>query len=86
MTPCANGAAAYVDAYRFHWEKTSIGFTVDGDWAFERYTYKVTNTDRKTGAISTDQGKGVNIFHHEPDGKWKVAIDSWNSSLPDGHP
>jgi ketosteroid isomerase-like protein len=29
-------AAGYVDAYSFKWEKTSLGFTVSGDWAFER--------------------------------------------------
>jgi ketosteroid isomerase-like protein len=75
-------AADYIGAYAFKWEKTSIGFTVAGDWAFERYAYKVANTDRKTGAVSTDQGKGVNVFHHDADGKWRVAIDGWSSSLP----
>lgn len=74
---------AYVDAYAFKWDKTSIGLTVSGDWAFERYAYKATNTDKKTGAVTTDEGKGVNVFHHDADGKWRVAIDSWNSSVSD---
>ena len=30
--------AEYFGATRTHWEKTSIGFVVNGDWAFERYT------------------------------------------------
>lgn len=75
-------AAGYVEAYRFNWDKTSIGFTVNGDWAFERYTYKATNTDKKTHAVSIDEGKGVNVYHHDADGKWRVAIDGWSSSLP----
>jgi ketosteroid isomerase-like protein len=41
--------AGYLDAYSTRWEKTSIGFTVSGDWAFERYTYRATDTERATG-------------------------------------
>lgn len=73
---------AYVAGHRAHWEKTSIGFTVEGDWAFERYTYKSTDTDRQTGNVTTDVGKGVTIFRRGPDGKWRVAVDSWSSNLP----
>jgi ketosteroid isomerase-like protein len=71
--------ASYFSAYQTRWEKTSIGFTVSGDWAFERYTYKSTDTDRKTGAVTTDVGKGINVFRREADGKWRVAIDGWSS-------
>ena len=28
----------YLGSARTHWEKTSIGFVVSGDWALERYT------------------------------------------------
>lgn len=73
--------AAYFGGYATQWQKTSIGFTVSGDWAFERYTYVSTDTDRKTGAVTTDRGKGINVFHHEPDGHWRVAIDGWSSDL-----
>jgi hypothetical protein len=65
-------------------EKTSIGFTVSGDWAFERYTYKSRDTDRKTGAVSTDAGKGINIFNHDADSRRRVAVDGSSSSLPAG--
>lgn len=71
--------ASYFAAYRTKWEKTSIGFTVSGDWAFERYTYKSTDTDKKTGAVTTDIGKGINVFRRGSDGKWRVAIDGWSS-------
>jgi ketosteroid isomerase-like protein len=70
---------AYFGADRTHWEKTSIGFVVSGDWAFERYTYKSTDTDKKTGAVAHDTGKGINIFRRGSDGRWRVAIDGWSS-------
>jgi ketosteroid isomerase-like protein len=76
--------AGYYGAYRTRWEKTSIGFTVSGDWAFERYTYKSTDTDRKTGAVTTDVGKGINVFRRGSDGKWRVAIDGWSSDKAQG--
>jgi ketosteroid isomerase-like protein len=74
--------AGYFDAYRTTWEKTSIGFTVIGDWAFERYEFKSTDVDKKTGAVTTDKGKGINIFRRGTDGKWRVAIDGWSSDIP----
>jgi len=77
--------ADYFGAYQTKWVKTSIGFTVSGDWAFERYTYASTDTDRKTGAVTTDKGKGINIYHHDADGRWRVAIDGWSSDLPAAH-
>jgi ketosteroid isomerase-like protein len=71
--------AGYFGAYRTQWQKTSIGFTVSGDWAFERYTYRSTDTDKTTGAVATDVGKGINVFRRGADGKWRVAIDGWSS-------
>ncbi len=75
----------YFGATRTHWEKTSIGFTVSGAWAFERYTYKSTDIDRKTGAVTNDTGKGINIFRRGRDGRWRVAIDGWSSDQPATH-
>ena len=74
--------AGYFGAYQTKWEKTSIGFTVNGDWAFERYTYKSTDTDKKTGEVITDIGKGINIYRRGADGKWRVSIDGWSSDKP----
>jgi ketosteroid isomerase-like protein len=74
--------AGYFGAYQTKWEKTSIGFTVNGDWAFERYIYKSSDTDKKTGAVTTDIGKGINVYRRGADGKWRVAIDGWSSDKP----
>jgi len=60
--------AEYFGATRTHWEKTSIGFVVSGDWAFERYAHRSTDTAKNTGAITTDTGKGINIFRRGSDG------------------
>jgi ketosteroid isomerase-like protein len=69
-------------AYRTRWEKTSISFTVSGDWAFERYSYKSKDVDKKTAVVTADRGKGINIFRRGADGKWRVAIDGWSSDVP----
>lgn len=69
----------YFGAYQTNWEKTSLGFTVAGDTAYERYTYQATDTDRKTGQVTASTGKGVNVFRKGQDGKWRVAIDGWSS-------
>ena len=41
-----------------------------------------TDVDKKTGAVTTDKGKGINIFRRGTDGKWRVAIDGWSSDIP----
>jgi ketosteroid isomerase-like protein len=74
--------ADYFDAYRTKWEKTSIGFTIIGDWAFERYTYISKDVEKKSGAVTSDHGKGINILRRGADGKWRVAIDGWSSDIP----
>jgi ketosteroid isomerase-like protein len=76
------GRRSSTDAYRTKWEKTSIGFTVIGDWAFERNEYRSTDVEKKTGAVTTYKGKGLNIFRRATDGKWRVAIDGWSSDIP----
>jgi ketosteroid isomerase-like protein len=76
-----NWVAGYFAASRTQWEKTSMGFTVTGDWAFERYTYQSKDVDRKSGRVTSDRGKGINIFRRGKDGKWRVAVDGWSSDI-----
>jgi len=75
-------SAAYLKAYTIHWDKTVTEFTMAGDWAFERYAYKEHDIPSGGGAAVTDTGKGLVIYHHDSDGKWRVARDAWNSDLP----
>jgi len=75
-------AQAYLKAYTIHWDKTSTDLTVAGDWAFELYSYREHDTPKGGGAAVTDTGKGLVIYHHDADGRWRVARDAWSSDLP----
>ncbi len=72
----------YFGAYGTVWKKTTLDFIVAGDWAFERYAYESTDTPKAGGPALTDKGKGLNVYHHDADGVWRVARDSWSSDLP----
>jgi len=43
---------------------------------------KAKDVEKKTGTVTTDRGKGVNIFRRGKDAKWRVAIDGWSSDMP----
>ena len=74
--------AGYFAAYATHWEKTTLEFVVSGDWAFERYAYWVVDTPRAGGDAVTDSGNGINIYHRDADGVWRVARDAWATDQP----
>lgn len=75
-------AAGYYDAFHTTWIKTSLEFVVNGDWAFEQYAYQSDDTEKATGKVYRDTGKGIIIYHHDADGVWRVARDAWNSDIP----
>ena len=50
---------AYLRAYKTHWDKPVQEFVVNGDWAFERYSYKSTDTPLAGGAVVEDTGWGL---------------------------
>jgi ketosteroid isomerase-like protein len=79
LRPWAEG---YVSAYTFRWEKTTLEFIIAGDWAIERYAYKSHDVPKAGGPAIDDVGKGINIYHHDADGRWRVARDAWSSDLP----
>jgi ketosteroid isomerase-like protein len=72
----------YVGAYTTHWDKTTLEFVIVGDWAFSRYAYKSHDVPKAGGPAIDDVGKGLNIYHHDADGRWRVARDAWSSDLP----
>ena len=72
----------YVKTFRTHWDKPVQEFVVDGNWAFERYSYKSTDTPLTGGAVVEDTGWGLVIYHHDADGKWRVARDAWGPDHP----
>ncbi len=67
----------YFDAVETSWEKTSLEFVVAGDWAFERYSYRVADLPRGGGDVSVETGNGINIYRLGADDVWRVARDAW---------
>ena len=72
----------YLKAYKTHWDKPVQEFIVNGDWAFERYSYKSSDTPLAGGADVQDTGWGLVSYHHDADGKWRVARDAWGPDHP----
>ena len=75
-------AQDYIGAYTTHWDKTLQEFKVAGEWAFERYSYKSTDNPKAGGAPVVDTGWGLVIYHHDADGKWRVARDAFATDTP----
>jgi tryptophan-rich sensory protein len=69
----------YLRTYHTHWDKPVQEFIVSGDWAFERYAYTSIDTPVQGGAPIVDTGWGLVIYHHDRDGRWRVARDAWGS-------
>jgi ketosteroid isomerase-like protein len=74
--------AHYLKAYHTHWDKPVQKFVVSGAWAFERYSYTSTDTPVAGGAPMVDTGWGLAVYHHDADGKWRVARHAWGSDRP----
>lgn len=72
----------YLKAFKTHWDKPVQEFVVNGDWAFERYSYKSTDTPLTGGAVVEDTGWGLVIYRRDSDGKWRVARDAWGPDHP----
>ena len=53
-----------------------------GDLAYVRGTYAMTITGPDGKPAGSDHGKYVEIRRRQPDGKWLIAVDIFNSDLP----
>lgn len=58
----------YFTAYKTHWDKPVQEFVVNGDCAFERYSYTSTDTPLDGGDPVVGTGWGLVIYHHDADG------------------
>lgn len=72
----------YYQAFKTHWDKTVDEFEVIGEWAFERYSWHSTDSSLADGTVYEDTGWGLVIYHHDADGKWRVARDAWGPDHP----
>ncbi len=53
-----------------------------GDIAYVRGTYTLTMAIEGTPEPVTDTGKNLAVWQRQPDGSWKMAVDTFNSDLP----
>ncbi len=53
----------------------------DGNLAYERGIIQI-DMEPEGGQPIVDKGKYVVIMKRQADGSWKVAVDIWNSDLP----
>jgi uncharacterized protein (TIGR02246 family) len=66
------------------WTTTKVEVARSGDMAYEYGAYHL-DTKQKNGTVKTQHGKYVLIWKKQPDGNWKVAIDTDNSDSPRPH-
>lgn len=72
----------YLEAFKTNWDKPVLEFVVNGDWAFERYSYAATDSSLEDGSVYEETGWGLAIYHRDADGKWRVARDAWGPDIP----
>jgi ketosteroid isomerase-like protein len=62
------------------WQTTKLEVSQAGDMVYSIGTYEFSTTD-PAGRRVADHGKGVAIYQRQPDGKWRVVVDIFNSDL-----
>jgi uncharacterized protein (TIGR02246 family) len=67
------------------WQSTKVEVARSGDLAYSIGTYNLVINGPKA-KVTTDHGKFVEVWKKQPDGKWKVAADIYNSSVPNAPP
>jgi len=75
---------AWIDAFPPLSEFTATPLEIDGrgDLAYLRGTYQFTIAAAQGRPAMPDHGKFLEIRRRQPDGKWLVAVDMFNSDLP----
>lgn len=63
------------------WKTVKVEIAKSEDIAYASGTYEVTMNDA-SGKPMKEHGKYVEIWKKQEDGKWKCAMDIWNSDLP----
>ena len=63
------------------WKTTKVEVATSGDLACLTGTYELTMND-PSGKPFNDQGKYVEVWEKQADGKWTCGTDIWNSDLP----
>ncbi len=65
--------------FTIDFDVSSLEMEISGDWAINRFSSINTLTPRDSGASIQNTSKGLWIWHHEPDGSWKLSRSIWNN-------
>jgi len=87
--PAVHGHAAIAAYFQGVFATRRLTFTfpstalmMDGDLAVERLGYHAVVRPLAGGAATEDHGKGLHVYARQPDGRWLLAQDLWNSDEP----
>jgi ketosteroid isomerase-like protein len=67
------------------WQPTNLAVARSGDLAYLTGAYSI-EFKGANGEPLTDQGKLLEVWKKQPDGKWLCSADIWNSDLPESPP
>lgn len=59
---------------------------IGGEWAAELAAFEWTLVPVAGGPAVTERGNYVQVWHREPDGRWLLARELWNSTSPPATP
>jgi ketosteroid isomerase-like protein len=84
------GRAGWVDWVETAWPITEVlqydlgidDLHVSGDFAYLRGTFAEVIAMEGMEEPYVDEGKTLQIWRKDADGAWRVAVDSWSTSLP----
>jgi ketosteroid isomerase-like protein len=69
------------DLVSISWQPTKVEVAKSGDLGYLTGTYAMTVKDAK-GSPATENGKMVEVWKKQTDGKWKCVADIFNSDMP----
>ena len=64
-----------------HWELADAQASIGGDLGYSYGAFELAFNDPKGNAV-VDHGKCSTVWRKQPDGTWKVVLDTFNSDLP----
>ncbi len=67
--------------FAINWQITKMEVSRVGDLAYTLYSYELT-VQGQDGKRITDRGKDMAVWKKQPDGRWKIVADTYNSDLP----
>ena len=67
--------------FAINWQITKLEVSRSGDLAYALYSYELTRQGPDAKPI-TDRGKDMAVWNKQPDGRWRIVADTYNSDQP----